>query len=125
MTGARHADAHIVWTILDSDLDGGRQLPEQHIPIRTAAWDLKEAVTFSDMIALVRRRSWSVDGFSILEANADVVKVPHSPFERGTDAMCYAARTDKVQLARFYSIRIGSLGSMALRTPEALTVRTP
>jgi hypothetical protein len=33
--------------------------------------------------------------------------------------------TDKVQLAAFYSIKIGPLETMALKTPEALTARTP
>jgi len=61
------------------------------MPVRTAAWYRKEAATFSDTIALVRRWLWCQDHFSMSDAGADVVKIPRSFFERFTDALCYAA----------------------------------
>jgi hypothetical protein len=61
------------------------------MPVRTAAWYRKEAATFSDTIALVRRWLWCQNHFSMSEAGADVVKIPRSLFERFTDALCYAA----------------------------------
>jgi hypothetical protein len=61
------------------------------MPVRTAAWYRKEAATFSDTMALVRRWLWSLDHFSMSPTEADVVKIPRSLFERFTDALCDAA----------------------------------
>jgi len=59
--------------------------------VRSAAWYTKQQATFSDAIALVRRRLWSHGYFSTSEQNTDVIKIPSSLFERLTDAVCYAA----------------------------------
>jgi hypothetical protein len=64
---------------------------DKQAPVRTAAWYSKRQATFSDTIALVRRCLWSAEGFSTSGANADVVKIPRSLYERFTDALCYAA----------------------------------
>jgi DDE superfamily endonuclease len=64
---------------------------DKHAPVRTAAWYPKQQATFSDTIALVRRCLWSAESFSTSGANADVVKIPRSLYERFTDALCYAA----------------------------------
>ena len=64
---------------------------DKHAPVRTAAWYPKQQATFSDTIALVRRCLWRAEAFSTSGANADVVKIPRSLYERFTDALCYAA----------------------------------
>jgi hypothetical protein len=61
------------------------------MPVRTAAWYRKECATFSDTIALVRQCLWRQCYFSTSQAEAEVVKIPRSLFERFTDALCYAA----------------------------------
>jgi hypothetical protein len=61
------------------------------MPVRTAAWYRKEAATFSDTIALVRRWLWCQDHCLLSDAEADVVKIPRSLFDRFTDALCDAA----------------------------------
>src|SRR5499433_3340501 len=60
-------------------------------PVRTAAWYEKQAPTFADAIAIVRRCLWSSCHFSTSGKNSDVIKVPRSLLERLTDAVCYAA----------------------------------
>jgi hypothetical protein len=61
------------------------------MPGRTAAWCRKEHATFSDTVALGRRCLWSQCRFLTSGAEANVVKIPRSLFERFTDALCYAA----------------------------------
>jgi hypothetical protein len=64
---------------------------DKHVPVRTAAWYPTQPATVSDTIALVRRCLWCPEHFSTSGANADVVKVPRSLYERLTDALGYAA----------------------------------
>jgi hypothetical protein len=59
--------------------------------VRTAAWYAKTQPTFSDAIALVRRRLWSDCHFSMSDQNTDLIKIPRSLFDRFTDVLCYAA----------------------------------
>jgi hypothetical protein len=59
--------------------------------IHRTAWYAKPQPTFSDAIALVRRRLWSHRYFSLSDRNTDFIKIPRSLFERLTDAVCYAA----------------------------------
>jgi hypothetical protein len=59
--------------------------------VRTAAWYAKTQPTFSDAIALVRRRLWSDSHFSMSDQNTDLIKIPRSLFDRFTDVLCYAA----------------------------------
>ncbi|MFN7929302.1 MAG: transposase [Blastocatellia bacterium] len=66
--------------------------------VRTTAWYEKEQPTFSDALALVRRCLWSSCHFQMSHFEDDIVKIPRSLFERLTDAVCYAARLDKVEL---------------------------
>jgi len=61
------------------------------MPVRTAAWYRKAHATFSDTMALVRQCLWRQCHFYTSQAEADVVKIPRSLFERFTDALCYAA----------------------------------
>jgi hypothetical protein len=59
--------------------------------VRTAAWYEKQAPTFADAIAIVRRCLWGSCHFSTSGNNSDVVKVPRPLLERLTHAVCYAA----------------------------------
>jgi hypothetical protein len=59
--------------------------------VRTAAWYRNSHATFADTIALVRQGLWRQCHVSTSQAEADVVKIPRSLFERLTDALCYAA----------------------------------
>jgi hypothetical protein len=61
------------------------------MPVRTAAWYCKANASFSPPSALVRPCWWRQCHFSTAQAEADVVKIPRSLFERLTDALCYAA----------------------------------
>jgi hypothetical protein len=55
-----------------------------------AAWYPKQRTTFSDIIALVRRSLWNADHFAISGTRPEIVKIPRSPFNRITEALCYA-----------------------------------
>ena len=68
-------------------------------PVRAAAWYEKQTPTFADAIATVRLCLWGGRHFSTSGNNSDVVKVPRSLLERLTDAVCYAAWMDKVELS--------------------------
>ena len=59
--------------------------------VRTAAWYRKKQATFSDAIALVRRRLWSQNHFSMSGSESEVIKIPRVLFDRLTDVICYAA----------------------------------
>lgn len=58
---------------------------------RQAAWYKKERPTFSDAMALVRRRLWQQENLSTSVTAADVVKISRALFNRLTDTVCYAA----------------------------------
>lgn len=75
-----------------------RLIKGQIIPVRSAVWYEKERPTFSDATALVRRGLLRDCHFSTSGSNRDVLKVPRSLLERLTDAVCYAASLDKVEL---------------------------
>ena len=60
--------------------------------VRRAAWYNKARPTFSDALALVRRKLWSQEAtFSGSVRDDETVKVPREFTERLTDAVCYAA----------------------------------
>jgi hypothetical protein len=61
------------------------------VAIRTAAWYDKQAATFSDTIALVRRYLWHAQTLSMSEKSSDMVKIPRALFLRLTDTLSYAA----------------------------------
>ena len=56
-----------------------------------AAWYKKERPTFSDAIALVRRRLWQQENLSTSMTEADIIKISKALFDRLTEAVCYAA----------------------------------
>jgi len=57
---------------------------------RSAAWYAKEAPTFSDAIAAVRRVLWGVPNLSTSRQNPEIVKIPAALLKRLTEAICYA-----------------------------------
>jgi hypothetical protein len=60
------------------------------LPVRQAAWYAKTTPTFSDAIALVRRRFWTHWGFCTSRAIPDIQK-PHAfLLNRLFDAVCYS-----------------------------------
>jgi hypothetical protein len=59
--------------------------------IRQAVWYKKEQATFSDAIALGRRRLWQQENLSTPVTKVDVIKISRALFDRLTDAVCYAA----------------------------------
>lgn len=60
--------------------------------VRRAAWYDKRYPTFSDALALVRRKLWSQEAtFCGSVQDEETVKVPREFIERLTDAVCYAA----------------------------------
>jgi hypothetical protein len=60
--------------------------------VRRAAWYDKRYPTFSDALALVRRRLWSQEvTFCGSVQENETVKVPREFIKRLTDAVCYAA----------------------------------
>ncbi|HJQ70586.1 MAG TPA: hypothetical protein VKA70_16535 [Blastocatellia bacterium] len=79
-------------------LTSGALMKAERRVIRTAAWYAKTEPTFSDAIALLRRQLWSQSYFSISDSGSEMIKIPRSLLERLTDAVCYAAWLDKVEL---------------------------
>jgi DDE superfamily endonuclease len=62
-----------------------------HPPVSSTAWYSKAAPTFSDALALVRRRLWTQVTFPTSLWNADVEKVPRALLNHLADLLCYAA----------------------------------
>jgi len=57
---------------------------------RSAAWYVKDELTFSDAIATVRRVLWSVPNLSTSRQNPETVEIPVALLQRLTEALCYA-----------------------------------
>jgi len=60
-------------------------------PLRRAAWYRKQAPTFSDAIALVRRSLWTHTTFCMSPPEEDLMKVPRALVEHLSEMLCYAA----------------------------------
>ena len=60
------------------------------LPVRQAAWYAKATPTFSDAIALVRRRIWTHWGFCISGTRIDMQKYQPILLKRLFDAVCYS-----------------------------------
>jgi hypothetical protein len=80
-------------------LSAAHRLGTNTLPVRPAAWSRQEAATCSDTLALVRRGLWGQDHCAMSPTEADVVNMPRSLLDRLTDALCYAASMDKVELS--------------------------
>ncbi|MDF1513211.1 MAG: hypothetical protein P1S60_05335, partial [Anaerolineae bacterium] len=61
------------------------------LPVRHAAWYAKTTPTFSDAIALVRRRIWVHWGFSMSLFAPDIQKSHSILLNRLFDAVCYSS----------------------------------
>ena len=61
-----------------------------HLPVRQAAWYVKTTPTFSDAIALVRRRFWHHWGFCMSGAKSNMQKPPPDLLNRLFEAVCYS-----------------------------------
>jgi len=57
---------------------------------RAAAWYVKEAITFSDALATVRRTLWDVPNFQISRPCSTSVEIPGALLERLLQAVCYS-----------------------------------
>ena len=60
------------------------------LPVRQAAWYDKATPTFSDAIALVRRRIWTYWGFYMSGTRTDMQKSQPNLLKRLFDAVCYS-----------------------------------
>ena len=64
---------------------------QDELSARQAAWYHKDLPTFSDALALARRRLWQGGGFRASGPDAELVLLPRPLVECLTDALCYAA----------------------------------
>ena len=62
--------------------------PDGQIPLKQAAWYHKQAVTFGDVLAVVRRHLWGNFTFPTSPTDPDVVLVPISMLSRLAHAVC-------------------------------------
>ena len=60
------------------------------LPVRQAAWYHKTTPTFSDALAVVRRRSWEHWGLSMSAETPDMHKIAPSLLLRLFEAVCYS-----------------------------------
>jgi hypothetical protein len=61
------------------------------LPVRKAAWYVKQRPTFSDALAAVRYQLWHSQGFHLSLPKTDVVEIPRSLLKRFIDMLCYTA----------------------------------
>ena len=61
------------------------------LPVRRSAWYRKTQPTFSDALALVRRRLWAEQVFDTSRSGSDVQKIPDPILRHLTELLCYAA----------------------------------
>lgn len=67
-------------------------LSQHHgLPVRRSAWYGKPQPTFSDALALVRRRLWAEQVFDTSRSGSDTQKIPDPILQRLTEVLCYAA----------------------------------
>lgn len=63
---------------------------DDRLPVRQAAWYIKATPSFSDAIALVRRRIWTHWGFCMSGVRTDMQKSPPDLLKRLFEAVCYS-----------------------------------
>lgn len=63
----------------------------RHPPVPSTAWYHRAAPTYSDALALVRRRLWTRMTFPTSPCPADGEKVPRAMFKYLADLLCYTA----------------------------------
>jgi hypothetical protein len=64
--------------------------PDGPLPLKQAAWYHKQAATFRDVLAVVRRHLWDHFSFHTSPTDPDVVFVPSSTLSRLASAVCYS-----------------------------------
>ena len=65
---------------------------ESQVKVRQATWYQKPLATFSDALGWVRHQFWSADAtFSMVNQEAQMLKIPPSFLRRLIDTVCYAA----------------------------------
>lgn len=62
----------------------------EDLPVRQAAWYVKERATFSDALAAVRRLIWTDTAFWTSGIESDIQKPQDALLARFADALCYA-----------------------------------
>jgi len=70
-------------------LFGQALYPDGQLPLKQAAWYHKQAATFRDVLAVVRRQLWGNFTFPTSPTDPDVVLVPSSTLARLAHAVCY------------------------------------
>ncbi len=60
-------------------------------PVRAAAWYDKQAPTFVDALALVRRQIWATVNIPVSPADTDMVQIPRSLIDHPYQTLAYAA----------------------------------
>jgi hypothetical protein len=70
-------------------LFGQALYPVGQLPLKQAAWYHKQAATFADVLAVVRRHLWGNFTFPTSPTDPDVVLVPRSTLSRFAPAVCY------------------------------------
>jgi len=70
-------------------LFGQALYPHGQLPLKQAAWYHKQAATFGDVLAVVRRHLWGNFSFPTSPSDPDVVLVPSSTLSRLANAVCY------------------------------------
>jgi hypothetical protein len=68
-----------------------QQQAEHCLPVRQAAWYVKEQPTFSDALAWVRRDLWNYVLFCTLSSKAEGRKLQEQLLQRFAETLCYAA----------------------------------
>jgi hypothetical protein len=58
---------------------------------QSTAWYAKGEPSFSDTIALVRRRFWAIENLSVSRLSRDSVEIPTALLQRLTETLCFAA----------------------------------
>lgn len=64
---------------------------EGKLDLHQTVWYQKEAPTFSDALAAVRRCIWQAQHFVMFGRATETLQIPKALFERLTEALCYAA----------------------------------
>ena len=59
--------------------------------VRQASWYEKQAPTFSDALAAVRRHLWRQQTFFTSPSDREIVKISRGMLDRLTDSLAYAA----------------------------------
>jgi hypothetical protein len=70
-------------------LFGHALYPQGPLPLKQTAWYRKQAATFSDVLAVVRRHLWGDFTFPTSPTDPEVVFVPRSTLTRLAHAVCY------------------------------------